>query len=65
MKNKEKFAKEIVNIAKEGYGVALKNGKVYTWYKGATSWSTDNSGLITYWETAKLAEQEEERIEKS
>ena len=47
------------------YFAKYEDGKVYTWYKGATSWSTDNSGLITYWETAKLAEQEEERIEKS
>ena len=46
------------------YFAKYEDGKVYTWYKGATSWSTDNSGLVTDWETAKLAEQEE-RIEKS
>ena len=41
------------------YFAKYEDGKVYTWYKGATSWSTDNSGLITNWETAKLAEQED------
>ena len=35
-----------------------ENGKVYTWLGGATSWSVD-SGDVTDWKMAKLAESEE------
>lgn len=33
----------------------FENGKVYTWFKGSTSWSS-NDKITTYWEFAKLAE---------
>lgn len=35
-----------------------ENNTVYTWSAGSTSWSVD-SGNITAWEMAKLAESEE------
>ena len=40
------------------YFAKYENGKVYTWLGGATSWSVD-SGDITDWKFAKLAEGEE------
>lgn len=33
-----------------------KDGKVYTWDSGATSWSTDNDNQISWWKYAKLSE---------
>ena len=35
-----------------------ENGNVYTWLGGSTSWSAD-SGDVTYWKFAKLAESKE------
>ena len=40
------------------YFAKYENGKVYTWLGGATSWSVD-SGEVTDWKFAKLAESEE------
>ena len=40
------------------YFAKYENGKVYTWLGGATSWSVD-SGDVTDWKFAKLAECEE------
>ena len=34
-----------------------KNGKVYTWDNGRTSW---NTSTMTFWKHAKLAEEEGE-----
>lgn len=34
----------------------FKNGKVYAWLDGATSWSIENSGYVFSWQNAKLAE---------
>lgn len=40
------------------YFAKYENGIVYAWENGVTSWSTD-SGDVTDWEFAKLAESEE------
>ena len=37
----------------------FKNGKVYAWYDGLTSWSTAGENDVNFWEYAKLAESEE------
>lgn len=37
----------------------FKNGKVYAWYDGLTSWSTAGEDDVNFWEYAKLAESEE------
>lgn len=34
----------------------FKNGKVYAWLDGATSWSVENSWYVFSWQNAKLAE---------
>ena len=34
----------------------FKNGYVYTWREGTTSWSVPDEQLITMWNYAKLAE---------
>ena len=34
----------------------FKNGYVYTWREGTTSWSVPDEQLITMWNCAKLAE---------
>ena len=39
------------------YFAKFKDGKVYAWLYGGTSWSSDNN--IYDWKYAKLAEQEE------
>lgn len=39
------------------YFAKRKDGKYYTWYQGATSWSTDR---METWEYAKLAEEDAE-----
>ena len=36
--------------------VCFKNGYVYTWREGTTSWSVPDEQLITMWNYAKLAE---------
>lgn len=38
------------------YFAAYKDGKVYTWIGGATSWSTDSNKNISWWDYAKLSE---------
>lgn len=38
-----------------------ENGKVYAWFDGCTSWSTE--GHMVIWNYAKLAESEEEKNE--
>lgn len=38
------------------YFAFFKDGKVYTWIGGATSWSADNDKDVLKWEYAKLAE---------
>lgn len=37
----------------------FKNGKVYAWYDGLTSWSTAGEDDVNSWKYAKLAESEE------
>lgn len=37
----------------------FKNGKVYAWYDGLTSWSTAGEDDVNFWKYAKLAESEE------
>ena len=39
------------------YFAKYKNGIVYAWLSGSTSWSTDNDDDIFAWEYAKLAEE--------
>lgn len=34
----------------------FKNGKVYSWVSGVTSWTTDNKDYVFSWKYAKLAE---------
>ena len=43
---------------KKRYFAKYENGMVYAWGYGATSWSVD-SGDVTDWKFAKLAESEE------
>lgn len=38
------------------YFAFFKNGKVYVWVGGATSWSADNDEDVLKWDYAKLAE---------
>lgn len=38
------------------YFAAYKNGKVYAWIGGATSWSTDSKKNVSWWDYAKLSE---------
>lgn len=33
-----------------------KNGKVYSWLSGTTSWTTENNDYVFSWRYAKLAE---------
>ena len=37
----------------------FKNGEVYAWYDGLTSWSTAGEDHVNFWKYAKLAESEE------
>ena len=55
MKNKEKFAKEILDVACEGHKIAFdkRSMKVCTWAHGATSWSAT---CANHWKYAVLAE---------
>ena len=46
------------SVWRKRYFAKYENGKVYTWLGGATSWSVD-SGDVTDWKMAKLAESEE------
>ena len=46
------------DVWRNRYFAKYENGKVYTWLGGATSWSVD-SGDVTDWKFAKLAESEE------
>ena len=46
------------NVWKKRYFAKYENGMVCTWGYGATSWSAD-SGDITDWKMANLAESEE------
>lgn len=41
-----------------GYFAMYKNGTLFTWYHGATSWSAESDSDITSWKYAKLAESE-------
>lgn len=36
----------------------FKNGKVYAWKYGATSWTANNEYAVSFWKYAKLAESE-------
>ena len=42
-----------------GYFAMYKNGTVFTWYHGETSWSAEGDSDITSWRYAKLAESED------
>ena len=48
------------SVWRNRYFAKYENGKVYTWLGGATSWSVD-SGEVTDWKFAKLAESEEKK----
>lgn len=37
----------------------FKNGKVYAWYDGLTSWSAAGEDDVNFWKYAKLAESED------
>lgn len=41
------------------YFSKFKNGEVYAWNRGLTSWTADGECAITRWVYAKLAESEE------
>ena len=41
------------------YFAKYKNGLVYAWKQGATSWSAEDPAYICDWKYAKLAESEE------
>ena len=44
---------------KKRHFARFKNGKVYAWYDGLTSWSTAGEDDVNFWKYAKLAESEE------
>ena len=46
------------NAWRKRYFAKYEYNTVYAWCEGATSWSAD-SGNVTYWKFAKLAESEE------
>lgn len=46
------------SVWRNRYFAKYENGKVYTWLGGTTSWSVD-SGDVTNWKFAKLAESGE------
>lgn len=46
-----------IEIWERRHFAKFEDGKVYTWYGGRTSWSSDDR--IVDWKYAKLAEQEE------
>ena len=41
------------------YFAKFKDGKVYAWWDGATSWTADDEYDVNSWKYAKLAESEE------
>lgn len=42
------------------YFADFKNGRVYAWKDGATSWTAKNKNEINTWNYAKLAEEDDE-----
>lgn len=44
---------------KKRHFARFKNGKVYAWYDGLTSWSTAGEDDVNFWKYAKLAERED------
>ena len=46
------------DVWRNRYFAKIENGKVFAWLGGATSWSVD-SGAVTDWKFAKLAESED------
>ena len=57
MKNREKFAKEIMDITCSGSGIAMKKG-VLVPCNGASSYTAENEKYFTGWRFAKLAEEQ-------
>lgn len=41
------------------YFARYKNGEVYTWQDGATSWSVEDDECVVFWKYAKLYEKED------
>lgn len=46
------------------YFAKYENGSVYAWEQGATSWSVGNPTYICDWKYAKLAESEDQNVDK-
>lgn len=46
------------------YFAKYKNGLVYAWKQGATSWSAEDPAYICDWKYAKLAESEDQNVDK-
>lgn len=44
------------NIWEKRHFAYFKDGKVYAWLNGATSWTIENSEYVFSWKNAKLAE---------
>ena len=50
------------NLWLKRYFAKLKDGKVYAWDGGKTSWSMEDKTDMLSWKYAKLAESEEQRL---
>ena len=46
------------------YFAKYENGSVYAWEQGATSWSAERPAYICDWKYAKLAESEDQNVDK-
>ena len=46
------------------YFAKYENGLVYAWEQGATSWSVEDSDTVCDWKYAKLAESEDQNVDK-
>lgn len=44
------------NVWEKRHFAFFKNGKVYSWLSGVTSWTADNKDYVFSWRYAKLAE---------
>ena len=46
------------------YFAKYENGSVYAWEEGATSWSVEKPAYVCNWKYAKLAESEDQNVDK-
>lgn len=46
------------------YFAKYENGSVYAWEQGATSWSVERPAYVCDWKYAKLAESEDQNVDK-